>query len=67
MSLPGLSTLAPSTSAGPSGAQGSASTATGAKSINIGGNPNVTSGALTPIAIVAAVTILAVWWIRRKG
>lgn len=37
---------------------------TGAKNINIGGNPNITSGAFTPVLIVGAV-VLGIWVWRR--
>lgn len=48
------------------GGSSGVSSGTGAKNINIGGNPNVTSGALTPVLIVGVV-ILAVWaWRRHK-
>lgn len=72
MSLPGLDSLTgggglSGGTAGPSGVGASPQTSTtGAKTINIGGNPNVTSGALKwPLLIGGA--LLAVWvWRKYK-
>jgi len=66
-SLTGGGGLQASAASGPSrsGAAG-VSTGTGNKTLNIGGNPNVTSGAFTPILIVGVV-ILGVWAWRKYG
>ena len=39
---------------------------TGAKTFNIGGNPNITSGKLTPVFIAAAVVAVVFLWRRNK-
>jgi hypothetical protein len=53
--------------AGPSGTGPlTANTATGAKNINIGGNPNITSGAFTPALIVGGVLLAVYLWRKSK-
>jgi len=51
--------------AGPSGAT-TGTSATGAKNINIGGNPNLTSGSLKWPMIVGAVALAYFAWRRFK-
>jgi len=63
-SLTGGGGLSGSSSASAKSGDAGGMSATGAKNINIGGNPNITSGALNPVLLVG-VAILAIWAWRR--
>jgi hypothetical protein len=71
MSFPGLSSLTgggglTGGAAGPSQAGGTLQSGTGAKNINIGGNPNVTSGQ-SQWLMIGAVVLAGIWlWKRSK-
>lgn len=65
MSMPAGGMQSSAGGGGPSGSTAGGSSGTGAKNFNIGGNPNITSGAMTPL-IIGIVILGGLWYLAKK-